>query len=47
MADHEDDMHLRDAKVVHIGKGLLDESGPLLGDSADLVLFIRSHHLEK
>ena len=40
-------MHLRDAKVVHIGEGLLDESSPLLGDSSDLVLFIRSHHLEK
>ena len=38
--------HLRDAKVVHISEGLLDEPGPLLGDSAHLVLPVRGHHLE-
>ena len=37
---------LRDAEVVHVGEGLLDEPGPLLGDSAHLVLPVRRHHLE-
>ena len=37
---------LRDAEVVHVSKGLLDEPGPLFGDSAHLVLPIRSHDLK-
>ena len=37
---------LRDAEVVHVSEGLLDEPGPLLGDSAHLVLPVRRHHLK-
>ena len=37
---------LRDAKVVHVSECFLDESCPLLGDPAHLVLLVRSHHFE-
>ena len=37
---------LRDAEVVHVSEGLLDEPGPLFGDSAHLVLPVRSHDLK-
>ena len=35
-----------DPEVVHIGECFLDETCPLLGDPAHLVLAIRSQHLE-
>ena len=38
--------HVRYAEVVHVCECFLEKSSPLLRNPADLVLAVRSHHLE-
>ena len=38
--------HVRNAEVVHVCECFLEKSSPLLRNPADLVLAVRSHHLE-